>query len=278
MKLDGNAPTLSTLDRDLLCRYCGYNLRGLSHDGRCPECGLPVPQSAHCAGWRAIDDPTLRRIRVGAIICVGDVLLAFVSMIALLVVRHHIAGVAWEILFWISFCSPPAIFAAGIWKITTRFNDDERHLAAGFVARICVLTLLAGLFVFVAAVVSDSSEAVFMGAVALEIAASAIIGHMALLSHLLYLGRHVSNEALIQAARFLRRSFGFSSGGLIAACFLKLFSGSFAVLCIALAAIVALLVFSILMLAIFSLIAGEIGDELWLSASRARSKLGQPAA
>lgn len=30
------------IDRDLTCRRCGYNLRGLREEGRCPECGSAV--------------------------------------------------------------------------------------------------------------------------------------------------------------------------------------------------------------------------------------------
>ncbi|HEX4053888.1 MAG TPA: hypothetical protein VHX86_06455 [Tepidisphaeraceae bacterium] len=32
----------ATIDRDVLCRACGYNLRGLSRTGRCPECAADV--------------------------------------------------------------------------------------------------------------------------------------------------------------------------------------------------------------------------------------------
>ena len=32
----------ATIDRDVLCRGCGYNLRGLSPAGRCPECAMAV--------------------------------------------------------------------------------------------------------------------------------------------------------------------------------------------------------------------------------------------
>jgi hypothetical protein len=33
------------VDSDLPCVGCGYNLRGLAADGRCPECALPVERS-----------------------------------------------------------------------------------------------------------------------------------------------------------------------------------------------------------------------------------------
>lgn len=36
----------ATVDRDVPCRECSFNLRGLAEDGRCPECGAPV--------WRAL--------------------------------------------------------------------------------------------------------------------------------------------------------------------------------------------------------------------------------
>src|ERR1041385_4800198 len=36
----GDAPR--PVEKDLACRKCGYNLRGLMTDGRCPECGTAV--------------------------------------------------------------------------------------------------------------------------------------------------------------------------------------------------------------------------------------------
>ncbi len=36
------ADGLGTLVADVPCRKCGYNLRGLSENTRCPECGVPV--------------------------------------------------------------------------------------------------------------------------------------------------------------------------------------------------------------------------------------------
>lgn len=43
--------------RDLTCRTCGYQLRGISALGRCPECGAPVMTSVVTAA-----DPDLQRM------------------------------------------------------------------------------------------------------------------------------------------------------------------------------------------------------------------------
>jgi len=39
------SPTGPVIDRDVLCMSCGYNLRGLTMEKVCPECGISVGQS-----------------------------------------------------------------------------------------------------------------------------------------------------------------------------------------------------------------------------------------
>src|SRR5437763_2552116 len=41
--------TLASIDADIPCRLCGYDLRGLRRDGRCPECGDAVTLSIAAA-------------------------------------------------------------------------------------------------------------------------------------------------------------------------------------------------------------------------------------
>jgi predicted RNA-binding Zn-ribbon protein involved in translation (DUF1610 family) len=51
MQDDANIPTPVALDaegrvaEDVACIRCGYNLRTLYHDGRCPECDADVIRS-----------------------------------------------------------------------------------------------------------------------------------------------------------------------------------------------------------------------------------------
>jgi len=51
---------------DLRCVGCGYNLRGLPVDGRCPECGTPVAASRPGGGFAGWDVGCLNRVRRGA--------------------------------------------------------------------------------------------------------------------------------------------------------------------------------------------------------------------
>ncbi|UCC31092.1 MAG: hypothetical protein JSU86_02210 [Phycisphaerales bacterium] len=62
------------LPEDLLCIHCGYNLRGLSPGGRCPECGTPIGQSLRGDLLSSADPEWLARIHRGQLyIAVGIV-------------------------------------------------------------------------------------------------------------------------------------------------------------------------------------------------------------
>ena len=75
---------------DSPCRKCGHNLRGLSINGRCPECASPVGLSIHGDLLRFSDPKWVRTLQRGvrfiilsiAIIVFGvvaSILIAFVS-------------------------------------------------------------------------------------------------------------------------------------------------------------------------------------------------------
>lgn len=63
------APRLGSdgrLDEDIHCRDCGYNLRGQSLEGSCPECGTPVERSLASDHLRFANDDWLRSLYTGA--------------------------------------------------------------------------------------------------------------------------------------------------------------------------------------------------------------------
>ena len=62
----GGAETAGAIESDLPCHSCGYNLRGLSLDGRCPECNLEVATSARGDLLRYADPTWMRKLADGA--------------------------------------------------------------------------------------------------------------------------------------------------------------------------------------------------------------------
>jgi len=50
---------------DITCRKCGYNLRGLLPDGRCPECGTAVGRSLHGDLLRFSDPEWVQKLASG---------------------------------------------------------------------------------------------------------------------------------------------------------------------------------------------------------------------
>jgi hypothetical protein len=66
---------------------CGYNLRGLLPDGRCPECGSPINRSVHGNLLRYADAEWLAKPLLGIRLMLWSILIAiFVAVIGFLVV------------------------------------------------------------------------------------------------------------------------------------------------------------------------------------------------
>jgi hypothetical protein len=69
------------IDQDRPCGQCGYNLRGLRPEGRCPECGTDVATTL-----TASSSPTTQRVIIGVIVAT--------RLIRLLVPVLAVAGIA----------------------------------------------------------------------------------------------------------------------------------------------------------------------------------------
>jgi hypothetical protein len=67
---------------DMPCMICGYNLRGLMIDGRCPECGSAVSRSVHGNLLRYADAEWLAKLLLGVRLMLWSILIAIlVSLI-----------------------------------------------------------------------------------------------------------------------------------------------------------------------------------------------------
>lgn len=94
-----NSPSTSPADKanriigDFACLRCGYNLRTMSLQGRCPECDLPVERSAGGNLLRCCDPAWLRRMARGAAwLAPGIGLEAIATLLGLAVAYHGWIG------------------------------------------------------------------------------------------------------------------------------------------------------------------------------------------
>jgi len=68
-------PTPLTLELDVQCLNCGYNLRTLQLDSRCPECGEPVLKSPGRRPFAQVNRRTLQHVALGLLLAMPSSLL-----------------------------------------------------------------------------------------------------------------------------------------------------------------------------------------------------------
>src|SRR5215217_4377447 len=69
------APAVIASDR--ACVHCGYNLRGLTRESRCPECGCPVSDSFVANYFLQADPKWLRFLHAAVVLLVAASVLRF---------------------------------------------------------------------------------------------------------------------------------------------------------------------------------------------------------
>jgi hypothetical protein len=124
--LQGMLAADGTLARDLVCRACGYNLRGLRVDGCCPECGTPVEASLKADLLELADPSWLRRLEHGARLTLWAIKLLCVAVVPIAAVPLAMGNAGYRYLLW------PALFAAavglaalvGAWLFTSPMPHD----------------------------------------------------------------------------------------------------------------------------------------------------------
>jgi hypothetical protein len=119
--------TAATLHQDIPCIRCGYDLRGLSDDGLCPECGTSIATStAQFAAKSAASPPLAQAPRIWVMkLAIGCTLLALLALAAFAISAAQLAfdpdwRVAWTpveifmvIAFWLIAAREPTSRAYG---------------------------------------------------------------------------------------------------------------------------------------------------------------------
>ncbi|MBN1342058.1 MAG: hypothetical protein JXQ73_05220 [Phycisphaerae bacterium] len=70
-----------SIDRDVPCVSCGYNLRGLARNHRCPECGVVVSASLRGDSLQFAEPTWVSRMRLGAALACWGIIFALLHMV-----------------------------------------------------------------------------------------------------------------------------------------------------------------------------------------------------
>ncbi|HTW95876.1 MAG TPA: hypothetical protein VMD30_13820 [Tepidisphaeraceae bacterium] len=140
-------PIPPTVTSDTPCRKCQYNLRSLSTDSRCPECGTPVGFSVRGDLIRYSDPDWVDRIRLGLQCLVGVLALIDMTLIGGILLRimeiNPPMALGYLVLLGIG-----ALLVAGPWFLTTPdpsgLGEDRYGRSRKFI-RFCLITAVAGI-------------------------------------------------------------------------------------------------------------------------------------
>jgi hypothetical protein len=200
-----------TIVVDVVCRRCGYNVRGLKLDGRCPECGTPIGLSVSGDLLRFADPGWVEKLALGT--------------------RCILWGLAVAVLFSLisryvlTFVSPVLIRSLGLvgvllafygtWLLTERDPSgvgEDRYANSRKVIR---LTLLVGVISNLASIVVQAlpdveRDLILISNVGLVAVAFWAVGEFAKLIYLEKLAMRIPDAKYAERARFLRWAFGIS--------------------------------------------------------------------
>lgn len=155
-----SGPLPSTIDTDLACVKCGYNLRGLSQLAKCPECTCPVSKSMYTS--EPLDAWQIRQLRNALVLVVAGSIPSGLSFATYVYSSIHSGwGVVTNVanILALPLCTGFLIIrCVGIWRFTdpsamprplARIADPRRPLrvlaivlvVAALAASLCELAL-----------------------------------------------------------------------------------------------------------------------------------------
>ena len=134
----------TTVTADIPCRKCGYNLRGLSTDARCPECGIAVAASVSGDLLRFCDPEWVKLLARGTQMISLGVALAFfldISNIATtLTIRNRAPSIN-----SLAVLAGNVLIVIGSWWLTTPDPSGIGEDKYGTVRKIIRITLVIGI-------------------------------------------------------------------------------------------------------------------------------------
>lgn len=203
----------SAIAVDLDCKKCGYNLRGLREDGRCPECGTPVGLSTRGDLLRFSDPDWVESVAKGLAIILWMILIGILMGIVGGILGRLTAPV---VTHAITFLTQLMSFY-GVWLMTTPdpggIGEDKDITARKVVRFALVVGLVAGPLEFVIEEISMSEPArLLLGLLILAAGLVSLAGEFAKFVYYEKLAHRVPNRELADRARFLRWAYVITLG------------------------------------------------------------------
>jgi hypothetical protein len=265
-----------TLVVDQTCRRCGYNLRGLHRDGRCPECGTPIGLSVRGDLLRYADPSWVERLARGSKFILRGLTVALLAAIGFM------AG-AWLVFSGMTTTTKPSAspqldlltalvtvpillgmlaFYYGIWLMTspdpTRVGEDLYATSRKLVR----ITLLIGIGDLAVQAIAEqltlpAPVQIALAIIGIVAGLGGLVGFLAYLRYLSKLALRIPDQPLSKRARFLFVAFIFTPAvwvALLSASMLLSYVASAelfvapAVSCGTLLFLLAMLVFTLMML------------------------------
>jgi hypothetical protein len=208
--------TSAALDRDVACRRCAYNLRGLREDGRCPECGTPVGLSLRGFMLCYADPDWVDKIVRGLTLILWMILASIVVGVC-----ARLIGVDEPLAKILELCVN-VISLYGAWLMTAPDPSgigEDPNLTARKVVRV---GLLAGLSLNALGILLETpgingTLQILLGILSAIAGLGALAGEFAKFIYYQRLAERIPNPALAGRASFLKWAFTIAFGLIILA-------------------------------------------------------------
>jgi hypothetical protein len=196
------------LAEDLPCQECGYNLRGLAEEDRCPECAAPVNGSTRRDLLRFADPRWLQRLALGSRIIVIACVSIIVLDLAPAVLSAPFVNLGAETMgvlftgYRLLRAGLTLLVVGGGWLLTTAEPASpaaERTVSVRKVARWCLVIVIAGTVLPYLGVSAVTVAARYPRSLAVLVATAAV------LVHLRALVLRIPHESLARHTRIVTR-------------------------------------------------------------------------
>ena len=210
------------VNNDISCRKCGYNLRGLSTAGRCPECGTPVGYSFHGDLLQFCEPSWVETLQKGAqTFVIGVVVIVLGSIVAGLIGAATGSG-AVALLVGLVVLVGWGLTVLGWWRMTEPDPSGMGEDQYGTSRKIIRVALIVGIVQQVLNLLTrmfgpESAVTIGLQVLALVAGIIGVVGFFAQLTYLKKLALRIPDQALSNRANFLLYALPISYGLIILA-------------------------------------------------------------